>query len=153
MANTYSQIHLQFVFAVKYRQALIEPAWKCRLHEYITGICRSHHHKMLQINSVADHMHILVGMRPDVSAATLVNKIKTSSTRWINLNHFCKVKFAWQEGYGTFSYSYSDIHHVIRYIQNQEILHRKATFLSEYKQFLMKLEIDWKEEYIFRELE
>jgi putative transposase len=153
MANSYTQIHIQFVFAVKYRQALIQTAWKERLHQYITGIFQENKHKMLQINSMPDHIHIFFGMRPHQSIAALIQNVKSESTKWIIAQQFCKQPFAWQEGYGAFSYAKSQVPNVIRYIQNQEIHHRKQTFLEEYIRFLEAFEIEWDEKYIFKELE
>lgn len=119
MANTYSQLHVQLVFAVKYRAALIQKSWQPRLHEYITGIFQNNEHKMLQINSMPDHIHIFIGMRPHQSISALVQNVKTESSKWIKENKFCKSAFAWQEGFGAFSYSKTHVDRVIRYIQNQ----------------------------------
>lgn len=150
MANTYTQIHIQFVFAVKYRQALIGFEWKERLHQYITGIFQRNNHKMLQINSMPDHIHIFIGMRPDQSVSSLVQIVKTESSKWIKEQHFCS-SFAWQEGYGAFSYAKSQVPNVVRYIQNQEMHHRKETFLEEYRKYLKAFELEWDDRYIFRE--
>lgn len=124
MANTYTQIHIQFVFAVKYRQALIHSSWKEKLHQYITGIFQANQHKILQINSMPDHIHILAGIRPHQSVSALIQNVKTESTKWIKHQELSPF-FAWQEGYGAFSYSKSHIPDVIRYIQNQETHHKK----------------------------
>jgi putative transposase len=153
MPNSYTQLHIQFVFAVKYRGALIDNAWKERLHQYITGIFQQNEHKMLQINSMPDHIHIFIGMRPNQSISSLVQNVKTESTKWIKAQKFCKEPFAWQEGYGAFSYGKSQIDQVVRYIKNQEKHHHKKTFLEEYRDFLTAFEIDWDEKYIFKELE
>ena len=132
MANTYTQLHIQLVFAVKYRAAVIQKEWKGRLHQYITGIIQHNNHKMLQINGMPDHIHIFIGMRPDQSISALVQNVKSESSKWIKENKFCASVFAWQEGFGAFSYSKSHVGNVIRYIQNQEIHHKKETFLDEY---------------------
>lgn len=153
MANTYTQLHIQFVFAVRYRAAQISKAWKDELHKYITGIFQENDHKMLQINSMPDHIHIFIGMRPTQSISALVQNVKTESSKWIKEKKFCAAPFAWQEGYGAFSYSKSHVPDVIRYIQNQEVHHKKETFLDEYKQFLKLFEIEYDEQYIFKELE
>ena len=149
MPNTYTQIHLHFIFAVKYRAALISGNWKEQLHRYITGIFQNNGHKMLQINTMPDHIHILIGMRPNQSVSSLIQNVKSESTKWINENNFCQNKFAWQEGYGAFSYSKSQLGDVIKYIQNQETHHKKKTFLQEYKDFLEAFEVDWNDEYLF----
>ena len=151
MPNTYTQLHIQFVFAVKYRRALIHKAWKDELHKYITGIFQQNDHKMLQINSMPDHIHIFIGMRPAQSISSLVQNVKTESSKWIKEKGYCSAPFAWQEGYGAFSYSKSHVPDVIRYIQNQEAHHQKETFLDEYRLFLSAFEIDYDEQYIFTE--
>ena len=153
MPNTYTQIHIQFVFAVKYRAALIGPQWKERLHQYITGIFQANNHKMLQINSMPDHIHILIGMRSHQSISSLIQNVKTESSKWIKTQGLCQGNFAWQKGYGAFSYAKSQLPAVISYIQNQEIHHNKETFLDEYRRFLTDFEIEWDERYIFKALE
>lgn len=153
MANTYTQIHIHLIFAVKYRKSLINSTWKERLHQYFTGMVQKNNHKMLQINSMPDHIHMLIGLRPDQALSALVQNIKTESSKWINQNHFCESKFKWQDGFGAFSYSKSQLPNVIRYIINQEEHHRKRTFLEEYKSFLKAFEVDWEEKYIFEELQ
>ena len=153
MANTYTQIHIQFVFGVKYRAALIEKTWKDRLHQYLTGIIQENEHKMLQVNSMPDHIHIFIGMRPTQSIASLVQNLKTESSKWIKGNKFCESSFAWQQGYGAFSYSKSHVPDVIRYIQNQEAHHKKETFIDEYRKILKAFEIEYDEQYIFKEPE
>ena len=151
MANSYTQLHIQFVWAVKYRAALIQNEWKGRLHQYITGIFQANNHKMLQVNSMPDHIHIFIGMRPHQSISSLIQNVKTESSKWIKEQQFCHSPFAWQEGYAAFSYSKSHVPDVIRYIQNQETHHQKETFLEEYKRLLKAFEVDYNEQYIFRE--
>jgi REP element-mobilizing transposase RayT len=153
MPNTYTQIHIQFVFAVRYRAALIQKDWKQELHKYISGITASNDHKLLQVNSMPDHIHILAGMRPTESISSFVQKIKTESCKWIKSKAFCVVPFAWQEGFGAFSYSKSHVPEVIRYIQNQEAHHKKQAFLDEYKQLLNVFGIEYDQRYIFKEPE
>lgn len=150
MANTYTQIHIQFVFAVKYRQALINPEWKERLHQYITGIFQQNKHKMIQINSMPDHIHIFIGMRPHQSVSSLMQLVKSESSKWVKEQNVCSSPFAWQEGYGAFSYAKSQVPNVIRYIQNQEMHHREETFLEEYRKHLKAFELEWDDRYIFR---
>jgi len=151
MANTYTQLHIQFVFAVKYRAALIEKAWKEELHKYMTGIFQQNDHKMLQINSMPDHIHIFIGMRPTQSISSLMQNVKAESSKFVKDKKFCKVPFAWQEGYGAFSYSKRHVQDVIHYIQNQEVHHKKETFLDEYRRYLKAFEIEYDERYIFKE--
>jgi len=153
MANTYTQIHVQFVFAVKYRDCLIHPSWKEELYMYITGITKENGHKLLAINGMPDHIHILVGLRPTQSISDLMQDIKGSSSKWINLKKFLKIKFEWQEGYGAFSYSKSQIINIIQYIKNQENHHKSKSFRKEYLEILKEFEIDYNENYIFKELQ
>lgn len=150
MANTYTQIHIHFVFAVKYRVALINSLWKEELHRYMTTLIQQHDHKLLQINSMPDHIHILVGHRPIEAISDLVQHVKSESTKWIKAKGFAP-SFAWQEGFGAFSYSRSHISNVIRYIQNQEAHHKKETFLNEYHRLLTSFEIGYDERYIFKD--
>jgi REP element-mobilizing transposase RayT len=129
---------------------LIHTSWKERLHQYVTGIFQNNQHKMLQINSRPDHIHTLVGFRPHQSISSIVQNVKTESTKWIKEQNFSSF-FAWQEGYGAFSCSKSHVPNVIRYIQNQEEHQRKQSFLEEYRIFLKAFEIDFDEQYIFKE--
>ena len=151
MPNTYTQIHIQTIFAVKKRTGLIQNEWKDELYKYITGILKSHDHKMLAINGMPDHLHVFFGIRPSQSLSDLLQDIKGGSSKWINQKRFIKQKFEWQSGFGAFSYSKSQTSTVIAYIQNQEFHHRKITFLEEYKAFLEKFEIAYDERYIFKE--
>lgn len=153
MANSYTQVHIQFVFAVKFRAALIEMEWREKLHKYLTALFEDNKHKMLQINSMPDHIHIFIGMRPHQSISSLMQMIKAESSRWIKSESFCTHPFSWQEGYGAFSYAKSQVFDVIRYIQNQEVHHQQESFLNEYRKFLTAFEIDWEERYIFKDLE
>ena len=147
------QIHIQAIFAVKRRTGLIQKEWKDELYKYITGIIQAHDHKLLAINGMQDHLHVFFGMRPIQALSDLMQDIKGSSSKWINEKKFIKDKFEWQEGFGAFSYSKSQVSSVIKYVQNQEVHHRKITFLNEYKSFLEKFGIDYNEQYIFKELE
>ena len=151
MANTYTQIHLQFVFAVKHRYGLIDSSFKEELYQYITGIIKNNNHKLLCINGMPDHVHILIGMRPTQSISDLLQDIKGNSSKWINEKKFLKVKFEWQEGYGAFSYSKSEINSVIKYIQNQEEHHIAKSFQEEYLQILKDFDVEFDERYIFKE--
>jgi len=150
MANTYHQIHIQGIFAVKKRTGLIQKEWKDELYKYITGIIQTYDHKLLAINGMPDHLHVFFGMRPTQSLSDLMQDVKGSSSKWINEKKFIKEKFEWQEGFGAFSYSKSQASKVIAYVQNQEAYHHKITFLDEYKKFLEKFEVDYDERYIFK---
>jgi putative transposase len=135
MANTYTQIHIQCVTAVKYRQSLINKEWKERLHMYITGIVQNQGHKMLAINSMPDHLHLFFGLRPNQSISDLMRVVKSESSEWINSQKFNQETFRWQEGYGAFSYSRSQMQTVCNYISNQEEHHKKKSFAEEYEEF------------------
>jgi REP element-mobilizing transposase RayT len=153
MANTYTQIHIQVIFAVKSRAGLILPLWKEPLYRYISGIVANNGHKLLAINGIPDHVHLFFGMRPTQSLSDLMRMVKGNSSEWINEQGFVKGKFAWQEGYGAFSYSRSHVSNVIRYIQRQEMHHRKVAFLDEYKQLLDAFEVPYEERYLFKPVE
>jgi putative transposase len=149
MANTYTQIHLHIIFAVKYRRALIDPSWKNELHKYTTGIVQNKGHKMMAINSMPDHIHLLIGMRPAENLSTLVKVIKTETCTWIK--NRVQIPFAWQEGFGAFSYARADLSRVCTYIQNQEAHHKKCSFLEEYKKVLTGFEVAFDPAYLFTE--
>jgi REP element-mobilizing transposase RayT len=149
MANTYTQIHIQVVFAVKYREALIDPLWKDRLHRYMTAIVQNHEHKMLAINSMPDHIHLFFGMRTHESIAELMRVVKSDSSEWINKERLTRKPFHWQIGYGAFSYRKRSVDTITRYIANQEKHHAKKNFITEYKELLQEFEIEYDEKYLF----
>jgi REP element-mobilizing transposase RayT len=153
MSSTYSQLYIQIVFAVKGRQSLIQQVWEEELYKYITGIVQNKGQKMLAINGMPDHIHLLIGMKPSCNLSDLVREIKKASNSFINEKQFCQFKFEWQEGYGAFSYSHSALDNVIAYIGNQKEHHRKKSFHEEYVEFLKKFEVEYKEEYLFDWLE
>ncbi|HEY3403612.1 MAG TPA: IS200/IS605 family transposase [Ohtaekwangia sp.] len=153
MANTYTQLHIHAVFAVKYRAGLIQPEWKNDLYKYITGIVQMHNHKMLIINGMPDHVHMFFGMRPTQSLSELIQDVKGNSSKWINENNFIHSRFEWQEGYGAFSYSKSQGDMVISYILDQEIHHRSKSFKEEYVDMLNTFEVGYDERYLFKPLE
>ncbi len=153
MAGTFSQIYIQIVFAVQNREAMISALWEEELYKYITGIVRNKGQKMLAINGMPDHIHLFIGMKPSCCLSDLVREIKKSSTELIKEKEFSKFKFNWQEGYGAFSYSHSQIDSVVKYIMNQKEHHKKQTFREEYVDFLKKFEIEFKNEYLFKWIE
>ena len=150
MANTYTQIHIQAVFAIQNRDCIIQGDWKDELYKYITGIVQNNKHKMLAINGMPDHVHILFGFRPSQSLSDLMQDIKGSSSKWINEKRFIKGKFSWQEGYGAFSYSKTDLPNVIQYIKNQEEHHKMRSFIEEYEDLLKEFEIDYDDRFVFK---
>lgn len=147
--STFSQIYIQVVFAIKGRHSLIQQQWEEELFKYISGIVINKGQKMLAINGTSNHIHILIGLKPNCRLSDLVREIKKSSNAFINEKGFTKHKFEWQEGYGAFSYSHSALDNVIAYIKKQKEHHRKRTFREEYLDSLMKFQIDYKEEYLF----
>jgi len=149
MAGSFSQIYVQIVFAVKNRQALIMPTWEDELYKYITGIVKGKGQKLQAINGVEDHIHFLIRIRPACCLADLVREIKKASTVFIREQGFSKKKFQWQGGYGAFSYSYSAVENVTRYIKNQKEHHSKRSFESEYLRLLEMYHVDYDEEYLF----
>ncbi|MDD3877177.1 MAG: IS200/IS605 family transposase [Bacteroidales bacterium] len=149
MADTYSQIYIQVVFAVRNREALINPLWEEELFKYITGIVQNKGQKMIAINGVSDHIHFLIGMKPSCCLSDLVREVKKSSNAFIKEKKFSRFNFEWQEGFGAFSYSHSQLSDVIKYIENQKKHHKKETFKYEYLAFLKAFEIEFKDEYLF----
>jgi len=152
MANTYTQMYLQFVFAVQNRESLIQSVWKDDLYRYITGIVQSNRHKLIAINGMPDHLHIFVGYKPHQLIPELLQDIKGSSSIWINKRNLVMGKFKWQQGYGAFSYSFSHIDKVVKYIMNQEQHHEKRTFGEEYLELLKKFNVDYDEKYILTDI-
>jgi REP element-mobilizing transposase RayT len=152
MANTYTQIHIHAVFAVQNRLSLITESWRNRLYNYIAAIIQNHEHKLLAINGMPDHVHILFGMRPIQSLSDLMQDIKSDSSRWINENRLVAGRFSWQAGYGAFSYSKLQIPSVIRYIKNQEQHHRQKTMREEFEDLLIFHGILYDTKYILKDI-
>jgi putative transposase len=153
VANTYSQIYIQIVFAVLGRRNLIRPEIKEDVQKFISGVIRNRQQKLLAINCMPDHVHIFISIKPDIMISGLVGDIKTASSNLINANGWIKGKFSWQEGFGAFSYSQSHIDRVVKYILNQERHHRKKTFREEYMEFLDRFHVDFNETYLFKWIE
>ena len=149
MANTFSQIYIQIVFAVQHRNALIENSWEEKLYQYITGIVQNKDQKMIAINGMPDHIHIFIGLKPTCCISDLVREIKKSSTNFINENSYSTANFNWQEGYGAFSYSHSHIDAVYKYVMNQKKRHKKQTFKEEYIEILDKFNVVYEPDYLF----
>ena len=149
MPNTYTQLYIQFVFAVKYRESLIKIEWKNDLYKYITGIIQNNKSKMLAINGMADHIHIFIGYKPTIAIPDLIKDIKLASGSWINDNKLTSHRFNWQEGYGAFSYRLRDVDEICKYIQNQESHHHKKTFREEYIGLLNDFTVEFDDKYLF----
>ncbi len=150
MANTYTQIYIHIVFSVEHRDAFISPQWKERLHKYITGIVHNKGHKLIAINSMPDHVHIFIGMQSKEALSDLVRDIKRESTNFLNKEIKPIGRFGWQEGFGAFSYSHSQIDAVVKYIMNQEKHHRKRTFREEYEEMLKQFAVNYDARFVFK---
>jgi REP element-mobilizing transposase RayT len=151
MANTYTQLYIHIVFAVKFRAALLQEEWDERLRHYITATVQNNGHKMLSINNMPDHLHMFVGLHPKQSISEMMQMVKGDSSEWINREKLTRQKFQWQDGYGAFSHSKSQIDGVVKYILNQQEHHKKVTFLDEYKKMLDDFGVAYDERYIFKE--
>ena len=152
MANTYNQIYIHFVFAVKYRDAAIAKSWRQELYQYIIGLIEHRGHIVYAIGGMSDHIHILVSLSPKQAISELVQEVKRASSLWIKEKRFVRCCFAWQEGFGVFSYSRSQVDNVVKYIQNQEKHHEKRTFREEYVSFLQLFGIEYDDKYVFQEM-
>lgn len=153
MANTFSQIYIQTVFAVSNRLSLIRDDFKVDVYKYITGIVKNKGQKLISINGMPDHVHILIGLRPAMALADLVQDIEVDSSNFINKKKWVHGKFSWQEGYGAFSYGHSQLDTIIRYIQNQEKHHSRRSFKDEYLTLLRKFDIAFDDKYVFKFIE
>lgn len=147
--GTYTKLYVQLVFAVKNRDAVLHKKIRRRIFEYMSGIITEMKHKSIIINGVSDHVHIFIGLNPNRSISDTVHDVKRNSSLFINKEKLCLGNFAWQEGYGAFSYSRSQIDNVYKYILNQEKHHEKTTFKVEYIHFLKKFEIEYDERFLF----
>jgi REP element-mobilizing transposase RayT len=153
MANTYTQIYIQYVFAVQNRASLINEKWQTQLYKYISGIAEKHEHKLFVINGMPDHVHVLISMNPKQAPSDLMYHIKRSSSLWVNENKLVTGKFSWQEGFGAFSYGKSQIPDIARYIENQQQHHKKRSFIEEYIELLNDFGIEYDERYIYNPIE
>lgn len=153
MPGTFSQLYIQIVFAVKGRENLIQNTWRETLHKYIAGIIKGKEQKSIIVNGVADHLHAFIGLRPSMAISDLTRDIKNNSSKFINDQKWIRGKFSWQEGYGAFSYSHSQIDQVYNYILNQEEHHKKQTFREEYIELLNEFQIQYDTKYLFEWIE
>ena len=149
MPNTYTQLYIHVVFATKGRENAIGKNWKDELYKYICGIVNNKEQKVYAINGMPDHIHILLSIKPDIALSALVRDIKANSSKWINEKKFVKGKFQWQEGFGAFTYSQSQLDNVIAYINNQEQHHSKKSFRDEYIDLLKKFNVAYDDKYVF----
>lgn len=149
MANTYTQIYLQLVFTPKGRENVIPVKHKEELQKYTTGIIQNRKHKLLAVNFMSDHVHIFIGYEPAQPLPDLMRDIKANTSKFINENNWLPGKFQWQEGYGAFSYSHSQIDDVVKYINNQDVHHGTASFREEYLRMLEKFYVEYDPKYLF----
>jgi REP element-mobilizing transposase RayT len=149
MPGTFTQIYIHAIFAVKGRQNLLQKPWREDVFKYIAGIIKNKNQKPIIINGVSDHVHILIGLKPILCLSDLIRDIKNNSSKFINEQNFIRTKFNWQEGYGAFSYSHSQLQNIYDYILKQEEHHRKKSFREEYFDLLKKYEIPYDEKYLF----
>jgi len=152
MANTYHQVYIQCVFAVKYRDAVLDKTWRQTLLGVIGNLINENGCKSIIVNGIEDHAHCFLGLKPAVSISDLMKTVKAKSSKYINDHQLTRSRFEWQEGFGVFSYSQSHIDNVFQYIANQEEHHKKQTFRVEYLEFLEKFNVPYDERYIFEEL-
>jgi putative transposase len=149
MSDTYTQLYIQLIFAVKGRNNFIKHTWEEELYRYITAVVQNDRHKMLAINGMPDHVHIFVGLNPAHAISDMVKDIKRASNNWINKSRFVAGTFEWQAGYGAFSYGKTQVDHVCKYIFNQKEHHKKQSFKDEYINFLKLFDVEFKDEYLF----
>jgi len=149
MSGTFTQIYIQVVFSVKGRGNLLSKTWQDELFKYMSGIISNKGQKSIIIGGYFDHIHILIGLKPNMALSDLVRDIKNNSSKFINEKRFIRGKFSWQEGYGAFSYGHTQIKDVYNYILKQEEHHKKYSFKDEYIQFLQKYEIEHEERFLF----
>lgn len=153
MANSYSKLYIHVVFVVKYRQAIIDKKWKDNLHAVIGNLINNEGCKTIAINGIEDHVHCLFILKPSISISTLIQRVKSLSSKWVNDQKLTHSRFEWQPGYGAFSYAQSELNNVINYIKKQEEHHKKTSFRTEYIDFLKKFEVEYDDNYLFQELE
>jgi len=149
MANTFTKLYIHVVFSVQGRHNLISNNWKEELYKYITGIIKLKKQKLIIVNGMPDHIHLLIGLKPNIALSDLVRDIKANSSKFINEKKLVKGKFRWQEGFAAFSYSHSQLSIIRKYIENQETHHKKKRFKEEYLELLNKFEVEYDSKYLF----
>lgn len=152
MANTYHQLYVQSVFAVKYRASVIKPEWRSKFCGVIGNLINETGCKNYIVNGVEDHVHCFFSLQPSLAISDVMQKIKSNSSRWLNKQNFMKQRFEWQTGFGAFSYSRSHVNNVYKYILNQEAHHKKKTFKEEYLELLKRFDVEYNEKYLFHDL-
>ena len=149
MANTYTQLYIQFVFAVKGRENLIKESFRDELEKVMCGIVTNQKCKTYAIYCNPDHAHIFIGMHPTISPSKLMEQVKSGSSKWLNDKKCIPCKFSWQNGFGAFTYSKSHIDRVVKYVLNQPVHHNKQSFRDEYLLLLQKFEVEYDTKYLF----
>ncbi|HZM87089.1 MAG TPA: IS200/IS605 family transposase [Blastocatellia bacterium] len=149
MANTYTQIYIHAVFAVEGRQSLIAPEHKIEIYKYMTTTIQNQKNKVMAINGMPDHVHLLIGLNPDIALSDLVRDAKSAASSLINDKGWVRGHFNWQKGYGAFSYSKSQVSRVATYIEDQERHHAKRSFRDEYEVLLKKFDVEYDPRYLF----
>ncbi|MBN2683151.1 MAG: IS200/IS605 family transposase [Bacteroidales bacterium] len=152
MPNTYTQVYIHAVFAVKNRKSLLKKDWREYLFKYMTGIVQQNGHKMIIVNGVSNHVHMFIGMKPIQSLSSLMQDVKRDSSKWINDNKLVNGRFEWQSGFGAFSYALSQIDNVYKYIANQERHHGEITFKDEFEGLLKEYDISFDSRYILKDI-
>lgn len=152
MANTYTQLYIHLIFAVKYRNSVLQKEWRNKLFSVIGNLINKTHSKNYIVNGVEDHVHCLISYKPQESLSDVIKHVKTNSSKWLNQSNYLNSRFEWQRGYGAFTYSSSHLNKVFNYIKNQEKHHTKKPFRQEYIELLKKFEVDYDDAYIFEEL-
>ena len=152
MANSYSQMYIHAVFAVKYREARIQKSLRPKLMAVIGNLINETECETLIVNGVEDHVHCFFRLLPKISVSDVLKNCKAKSSKWLNENSFFDHRFEWQKGFGCFSCSKKEVPKVYQYILNQEIHHRSQSFRIEYMELLQEHEISFDEHYIFEEM-
>ena len=152
MANTYHQVYVQGIFAVKYREAVLAKDWRPTVFGVIGNLINETGCKTIIVNGVEDHVHCFLGLKPVVSISELMKTVKAKSSKYVNDHQLIKSRFEWQEGYAVFSYSQSHIDNVYQYIASQEEHHKKQNFREEYIEILDKFKVPYDARYLFDDL-
>ncbi|NDP20941.1 MAG: IS200/IS605 family transposase [Paludibacter sp.] len=152
MANTYHQMYIQTVFAVKYRDAVIDKSWRAELMSVIGNLINETGCKTILVNGVEDHVHCFFGLKPNKSVSEVMQSAKAKSSKWVNETGILQHRFEWQEGFGAFSYSRWDVDMIYNYVLGQEAHHADNTFRTEYLQLLKEFEVEYDEDYVLGEL-
>jgi len=152
MSNTYHQIYIHGVFAVKNRKAMIGMSWKPKMMAVIGNLINETGSTNILVNGVEDHTHCLFELKPSVSVSDVMKIAKSKSSKWLNENNLLRYHFEWQSGFGAFSYSQSQIDILYKYILNQERHHQHQSFRDEYIELLTKFNVNFDENYIFHDL-